>query len=227
MKLENNTCKRIQKAVQQWSAPACPYLHDLLLYPSFISSTPSLSLHVTLHISANQKKSEGVKSESKEEEEGEEQVKLNSFSPSSKHSHEGHNSILPSGSLKLLILFKRSNNFLFFSPSLDLLFALYFYLVLLRSAWTLRSNNQYDELYLGVELADSFCVQFETMLTKYYITDIWHKDHPSPPKAALFIPKTCTQSKLVIELFCNKIQPSFYYAVSAQSTVYPNFMSGE
>lgn len=48
-----------------------------------------------------------------------EPVKLNSFPPSLKRSHGGHDSTLPSGSLKLLISFSYSNDFLpFFSPSL-------------------------------------------------------------------------------------------------------------
>lgn len=46
------------------------------------------------------------------EEAGEDPVKLNSFPPSLKRSHGGHGSTLPSGSLKLLISFSYSNDFL-------------------------------------------------------------------------------------------------------------------
>lgn len=46
------------------------------------------------------------------EEAEEDPVKLNSFPPSLKRSHGGHGSTLPSGSLKLLISFSYSNDFL-------------------------------------------------------------------------------------------------------------------
>lgn len=80
--------------------------------PTSISSPLPPCFYLTLHISKNMKKSEGVRSKGAgERRRRKEPVKLNSFPPSPKRSHGGHGSTLPSGSLKLLISFSYSNDF--------------------------------------------------------------------------------------------------------------------
>ncbi len=78
----------------------------------------SPSRYLTPYISKN--KQEAREKRGGGGERGWESVKLNSFPPSLKRSHGGHDSTLPSGSLKLLISFSNSNDFfpLFSLPSL-------------------------------------------------------------------------------------------------------------
>lgn len=81
----------------------------------FIPPRPPLHpppFYLTLYISIKTEKSEGEEEGGGGEEAEEDPVKLNSFPPSLKRSHGGHDSTLPSGSLKLLISFSYSNDFL-------------------------------------------------------------------------------------------------------------------